>query len=590
MSRNTTLFLLVIALGLGAAIFWQLRQESRGEHIVDVRLFEGVDPARVQTIRIDNIERSTVMRLERDSRGVWYITDPIVYPADAGRVDSLMADVATGRAMPMPEHQWSAEELGFAPPKIVLEVDELTEDGLRTHSVEIGAPDLDRVRVHVRMDGVYYRALRRLYTNLNYSLEEFRSVRAMGIRGDDVVEVHRTGKVLHEIDGEEQDTDFHAYRERTIWRSMGMTEALLDPMDVGVVVFGAAGLKIDRFVEDAPSDLSRYALDDPLVRIELKLGNGAREVLLLSRIGNRPPWFAKLESAPHVFRVEEQSALRLLYPFEAMLDTRFCRVRRGDVDALILTDANRELRLERRESGWVAMDRSDGGAWSQPTAADGHRVEVALAQLEALEVQRFELNTTFPRESARLAVRIEVGGEALGGRLGPLTADVDGIEGRLFQRDKDEVTAIIDPWLAELAESPLADFRSTELLSLVETELRGLRLLRAGRALEYERDGRGIWRAAGESMEAVELLALLDPLLFLRAAEHLAGPGTADAQEPGPSPPISVSFSHDDGREVTFAVHLGKDEGGDTRSEIWFGAARSVARVDDLYQRLSELF
>jgi hypothetical protein len=582
MKLRTTLFLLLLLIGLAAVVKWQLRTEDQ-VHEVDLRLFAGVELEAVRTIRVDNIERSLNVRFERDSAGEWYITDPIRYPARRAVMDLLTQDIATAKALVVSEAEWGEEELGFDPPKIVMEVDEVTEAGVVTTRVEIGAKDLDGVRVNVRVNGRYLRALMRLYTTLSRDLHGFRSRRAISLPLADIVEVHRTGSVLYEIDGEAEDLLTHAFRIGDSWRSTHPFDAQLDPLDIGVLVFGTGGLRIDRFVEDDAVDLSEYALDRPLVEIELVTNASVRETLLLSRIGNSSRWFAMRKGEPFVWAIEPEKAGRLLFPFEGMLERHFMRATRQDVTGVRLTRPGGMIRLDRGLRGWQVAEKRGGGTWSSPSPADPRAVEDLLARLESLEVSRFFVDEPAPPTDWERGVEVEVGGALFGGRLGAAFTDEEGNTGVLFRRDGDDVIGWIDPWLAEAAEMDLDLLRSTHLSTVEEVELSGLTLIRGEQRLAFGRDRRGIWRQEGEDREAVELLMLLDPLLFLRAGEHLGGDGNLND-------PIAVEFRRFNGSTVTFTVGLGTAADGTSRSEIAIGAARSTAKVGDLHAQLVQLF
>ncbi len=584
MKPLNTIVLLLLLLGLGTLIHWQLAKEKGGEVDVDLRLFEGVDVRQVTTMRIDNIERSLNLRLERDVQGEWYLTDPIVYPAARSIVKLLLDDIAGAKMMVVPEEEWGEEELGFAPPKIVLEIDEKTADGLETHRVEIGAKDIDGKRVHVRVDGRYLRALVRLYTTLNRDLHEFRSQRAMHLAPQEIVEVHRTGSVIHEIESEPVDYTTQAFRDGDSWRSTVPFEALLDPLDISVLVMGTAALNVDRFVEDEVVDLADYALDQPLVRIEVVTSSGARETLLLSRRGNSGRWYVKRDGAPHVWTIEPEKAGRLLYPYEQMLERHFMRATRRDVTALTLTRPGSELRLERGARSWTVARKPEGGEWGPALPASWREVEDVLARLEELEVGGFFLDRPIPEAPApggwEWGVRVEAAGRAAGGSIGGACQGAEGQDGVLFRRDGDEVVGWIDPWLAELAGKRLDQLRSTDLLMLDEVELSGLVLSRGEEERSYQRDNRGIWREVGVETEAVELLPLLDPLIFLRASEHLEEPEEL-------VDPISVEFRRFRGDPVSFTVGRGE---GELAARIAIGEGVSVAKVGELHARLVGLF
>lgn len=585
MKLGNTLALLALLLAVGAVVLWQLRSEKEGVHDVDLRLFEGVDVNRVTAIRVDNIRRSLNLRLERDAAGEWYITDPILYPAAPSIVKLLLEDVAGAKMMTVPQAEQGEEELGFDPPDVVLEVDEKTDAGTVTHRVEIGARDLDGTRVNVRVDGRYYRALVRLYTTLNRDLPEFRSLQALSIPPQEVVEVHRTGEVIEAIEQPPVDYETHAFLDGDTWRSTLPYEATLDPLDFSVLLAGTAGLRIDRFVEDEPSDLADYALDHPLVRVEVVARSQERQALLLSRRGNAGAWFLMREGAPHVWRIEDEKAGRILYPFALMLERHFMRVTRRDVEALTLSRPGSEVRVERRGVAWTVAERRGGGEWGVPGAASARAIEDALARLEELEVGGFFVDEPAPPDALAAGwpagVRIEGAGRSWGGGLGGGVEREDGEDAVLFRRDGDEVVGWIDPWLAELARTPLDLLRSTDLSLLVEVELTALSISRGDERRRYERDRRGIWREVGHEEEAVRLLPLLDPLIFLRASEHLATPEEL-------VDPIEVEFTRFQGAPVRFRVGGGGTTAAPA-SRIELGGGVSLAKIADLHERLAGL-
>lgn len=578
MNLRTTLLLLLVALGLGAVVWWQRGQEAADVHLVDERLFEGVDVARVTAIRVDNVYRSYAMRLERDAAGSWYLVDPISYPADEGFVERLLDSIGRDRVMVVRPDEADAEALGFEPPRIVLDVYEDVGGESVRHRVELGAPDLDGKRVHVRKDGRYFRALRTIYTTLDRGFNEFRSQLVMHASGRDVVEVRRSGSYQIELGEPAQDLTFNAFLDGGAWHSVLPRRALLSPRDVGVLVFGALRLQARDFVEDEARDLGRYGLDAPLLRLDLGLDDGATESLLLSRSA-QSPWYAKAPDAPQVWLLEEAHVQRLLYPFEAMLERLFMTTRRGDVTALRLERGDEELRLERGAEDWTLRTRRGDGPWSAPVRADGPRVEDWLGRLETLEVARFLLDEPPGEARGDLAVTVETRYGEFGGRLGeevPGEGDAEPLV--RFQRPDDDLAALMPAWLAELARAPEREFLSLDLLALDEVRTTGLQLTGSAGEARFTRDDRGLWHRAGTSDEARDLLRVLDALLFLKAAEHLAEPvELAD--------PVEVRFERAEGDPVSYRVGLGPD--GATLLEV--GAARARARRTDLHAELTAL-
>jgi len=573
MNAKTTLVLLLVLGLLGGAIFWQ---QDREEGALDLtrRLFEGVETERVVAIRVDNIERAYNLRLERDSSGTWYLTDPIAYPAAPEVVKLLLEDVAGAQVVRTPEAEWGETELGFDPPRVVLSLEERLDDGTsKTSVVELGAPDADSMRVNVRQDGEYYRSLVRLYSTLGQELESFRARRVLTIDPRSVVEITRTGKLLLELGEEPVDTEFVAYLDGFRWFGVQPKRALLSPLDVGIVVVGAARLRVASFVEDEPSDLVRYHLDPPDMRLEFKTVDGSTETLLLGRLGNKPPWFMTRVGAPHVWAVDDSDMERLMYPATEMYDRRFMRVLREDVDGLLLEANGLSLALRRSPTGWTVA-----GGVGEPLVADVRVVDDALARLESLEFERLPEDAAPPFVPAG-TLAIEVAGERLGGAVTePL--ELEGFEGEvvLFRRDGDELVFAADPWMLELARQPLSEFRSKQLIGLSENQLSGLVITATdGTTARFERDRQGLWHRAGQEAEAVALLPLLDALVYLKAASF---------EPPAVELADRLTVRYERFKEEPLELTIGDLN---TASAVRIGGEVSTLQVADLHARLRAL-
>lgn len=573
MSKRTTLLLLVGVALLAFVVHWQQRREAADLGAIDVPLFEGVRVERVVGMRIDHLERSMQLRLERDARGGWFLTDPIQYPANLGLVGVLLDVIGQSRALIVPALERDPHELGFEPPRALFVVEEERDGAIVEHRLEIGHLDPDQKRVNVRKDGRYLRILRKLDTALKNSVNDFRSRRILPIDAEAVVELNRSGRWQPTIQDRPVDLRLNAVRDGASWRALQPHEVALDPLDLGVVLFGAATLEVDLFLDDSPLSLAEHGLEDPELRIELVTASGMREALRLSRGGFGRSWKACREGDPHVFGIAGEEIARLVLPFEELLDRRFLRVLKSEIDALVLECDDARVRVERAPKGWKLA--GPAGALE----ADAERVERILSRLEHQELERFLPDERFPEAAPRRGVYVERAGELSGGRLAP--AGAEGLA--LFQRLGDEIPARVDPWLLELACTRAAELRSLRLIAIEEVQLRALTLTHAGRSLAYLRSEQGRWSRAGSEEEARELLPVLDPLIFLRASEHLppAGSPLVDA--------VEVRMQRRDGSELPFLVALERaSEGG--RAVVEIEGERSLLAVQDLHQRLRSLF
>ena len=100
-------------------------------------------------MRIESLERGYLVDLERDSQGLWYLTEPIEYAADDDLVNTQLRLFAELTGFEVPERD--PARLGVDPPRMVVELREGASDGPVTRRIEIGAPDLDEDYIHVRV-------------------------------------------------------------------------------------------------------------------------------------------------------------------------------------------------------------------------------------------------------------------------------------------------------------------------------------------------------------------------------------------------------------------------------------------------------
>ncbi len=584
MNRGTLLALALLFGLLGGLAWWQLERERSGAFVTEVPLFEDLTRDEIQAFVIDNLERTVQVRFESRG-GEWWIVDPLETRADRGVIERLFEIVEHHQGLVVPAQEADPRALGFEPPRVVLDVVASRAGAPVSQRIELGRRDLGERGVFARVRGRIVRTLTSLDTQLDKNVEDYRSRRVLELAAESVVEVHRVGRFQPALEVEPIDQSLSALREGASWRLMRPYEALLDPLAVAVLVSGAARLHVERFVEDLPPDLGRYGLDRPQVSIEIVDSLGRRNTLHLARRGFEGDWFATREDRRAVWVVAQEDVAPLFLPVETMFDSLILRLAREEIDGLRLESPERELHLARTPRGWTVSARGAGEpSFGAPRAADAQRVEALLARLEGAELEAFLPGLPFPEDAPRLAVLVEARGHTFGGRLGPEAPDLEGRPGRLFQRHGDEVLALVGTWCEDLARTPLEALLDPRLVAIEEIYLAALRLEAEGVGVRFVRDERGHWRREGAQGEALELLPLLDPLLFLRAAEHLDAGSAAPLERP-----LTVVFERTDGDEQRYTLGLGAGPDGAPRGEVLLGEVRAVLRERDLHRRLLEL-
>jgi hypothetical protein len=465
--------------------------------------------------------------------------------------------------------------VGLSPPRAELTLTELVDGEELRHRLLVGDPDPTGNRIYALQEGVMVLTSRNLLSTLDKEFTEFRSRRISEIDPAKVLEVHRTGRVQHGLDDEPYGLELSAWREGASWRSLRPVAAALDPMDISLVSVGAGRLSFDVYVEEPDADLSVYGLAKPEVRIEIKGPGGASEVMSLGRPAVGGSWFCQREGTNDVYRLGDRDAVLLTFPFEAMIDRRLVRVAPSEVKAIRLERPGGVVRLAREGDGWVVSE-----AGEVPVPAEALTVRTLMAWIAEAELARFDEGVSAPTSLGfDRALVLEVKGGELGGTVGASApSDVGNVV--WYRRFGDEVTGRLDEEVVGWIDRPVGAWWSLSLLELDELKVKALVLTRGDEELRFSRGPRGRWRD-GRGREVSELLPWLDPLLFLRATDRVAGAGAGPLEEE-----LGVRFELESEEARAFVV--GRGDGG--RTECTIGPVRAVLLRSDLHEGLLSLF
>jgi hypothetical protein len=122
---------------------------------------------------------------------------------------------------------------------------------------------------------------------------------------------------------------------------------------------------------------------------------------------------------------------------------------------------------------------------------------------------------------------------------------------------------------------------SNSIVEITELDAVALVLKRGSAEVSFERDRQGVWVRKGRVDAARELVKVLDPLLFLRATEHL-GAASGPLEDP-----IEVHWTLNAARKDLVIGILAKDGARQVVSD--FEGRRSVLKRQDLHDLLAGL-
>jgi hypothetical protein len=589
MNQRSSLLLLLIVLGLGGLVYWQTESEGRGDYDMAEPLFAGVDWSRVHAIRTDNLERSVHVKLERDARGVWFITDPIAYPAEDSVIRNLLEYLQSNWATDVPSAEIEEARKGFDPPRIALTVYEQLESGSELqHRIEIGALDIDGSRMYVRRsadqasgdDAPIWRTVRNLDTLLQRHVDEFRSKSIFRLAIPELIEYRRDGYQVVE-DGSVA-LHLNAEQRGRHWWMSRPQRAQIDPQIIAILLANTASISVDSFSAEDDSDLARFGLDAPSFFVELGDRLGNKQTVHFGQPELHSAWFCKRDDLPYVWRLPDGKAFNLMMPGKELYDSVLMRAFRQDIRTIEFFGREQHMRLtQAQQDRWTVAQRApDAEQWGQEFQADARQVESILTTLEQTRIdhdQSDELGLELIPDDGLRGVWVQLDEDRQGGRIGDSVVTPAGSAAFAFRRDGESIVSLVPAALEALLHTPARDLHSLYVLNLEENQLSRLTFSHDGKTREFRRTTKSIWQYVDLEAEATELVPYLDKIFFLRAERHLA-----DSDETLLEPVTLDVLARQ--KEMSVSLVIGKNAAGEVVAEI--DGRRSVLRDQDLHALL----
>lgn len=448
MNRKTTSWLLVVALGLFAFIWFVERDMITSGEVADRRdrLLPRLVRDRVTEIAIERGDERIELRRAaaegEDDEPKWSLAEPVEADADADAVAALLGALEWAE----PEQRLedvSAEDrrrFGLESPHLVVRFEVANE----TQSLRLGGEASTGAGYYAALDedGAAFVVGRDVYEAIDHDASHFRSKAVFGgeLPDPSTLSVEGPGGVFSAAQGDRG----YSLTAPVAMRARGSKiDAAIDAL---------RGLEATRFVAEALGDAPGNGLDEPYLRVKLELeGADPKELRVgapcAEQEGER---HARLDDGPVVCIGETAIAPLLVDPLE-LRDLRPVTARDLDVKGLVLERGGERIEV-REDDGELEYTLRRGGREREGSTSEEafHRWLRAMRAAEATSVVALEggsakrLGLERPRATLRLRLRGEEDGEEVL-RIGAVSAD------GLYVQRGDEPNALVLPAAADAA-------------------------------------------------------------------------------------------------------------------------------------------
>ncbi len=512
---------LAIAVGLFAFIFFYQRHAGK-QGSEPVRVLPNLKAAAVTSLQVQNgkdalrTPHSEFLRADR-TNGIWQLTEPVVYPAQAASIDKLLTELA--RLEPAPyitaremRNQPKADEAyGFSAPQASIVIEQPEHP---THLL-IGAktPPGDQVYLQiVGVDGAYIVDADFL-KYIPRTADEWRDTTLIDLKSlaFDHLAVTNGAKVF-EIRREATNQPWHMIYPLPARANQAKAEESLQLLE---------GVRIRQFVTDDPkADLETFGLQPP--ELELALGQGTNTGIRL-QFGKSPTNDTRLVYARRLgLNAIVAVSKDLLAPWYASVnDFR---------DPLLATWTAPVAVIDVRSPDSFTLQRQTNGTWRvvpQGFPADGGLVKELLAALSTLPIVEFTKDVAIapdlPTYGLASPLRQYILKSAATNSSGSSNAIIAELSfgtnqaDKVFARRADEPGFVYAVRLADFQRLPAAGWQMRErrIWNLSTNDIAGATLRQQGRERKLIRNGPHNWSLALGSQGTLEDLAVEEAVIGL---------------------------------------------------------------------------
>ena len=487
--------------------------------------------------------------LERDADGGgWMQTDPVVWPADAPRLDRLADDVADLRYFRKLAADAKPASYGLSPAKATLTI----RAGESEHTVALGRTGAAG-RAFAQVDGgdaIYVVNPDLHEQTLDASVNDLRRRSLV-----DLPQSH-VRRVTLSVD----DKPIAVAQRDGRWTFAEGASGRVDQDAIESVISAFAAARVGDFVADQPVDLARYGLAEPATVLTVQTADpdapASDEATHRLAIGSPhdfagESYNAMLDDTPVVFTLPKASVEAIKVTVDKLRDPRLVTAVRSEV---------RGITIERPEHSAIQIQFSEG-RWVFGENDPGYGVEqAAVSGLmdQLLGARASSFSEAFDAASLVATVRLTVANEPDPEVLRLAQPDAD--QPLQARRGDETVTYLIDRSALSKLFDPALAYRDRKVWELHADDLASIKVVHAGPdgvRHELVRDENGDWKTEGLDVAAVD--RLVSAVAPLRAESW-------STQPPPDAFDVTVTVTTKDGQshavELASEQLLGRTEAG----------------------------
>jgi hypothetical protein len=350
MIKRTTLFILLGAIALGAAVYyfdWKRGRKEAEKPADDVTKPAFTIPAGAEIVSIvlsrPQVAGESAIHFEKQN-GIWQITSPIQTGADQHALQSIVEGIGTARIETTePGSPDRLKVYGLDPPTISLEFK--LQNGSQ-HTLNLGNKDFTNSSVYAIVDGAKDVAL------LPPSLR---------IQTDVPIENLRDHDVLHIVAGEvtafalkNSSGQIEAKKDKAEWAfTKPASGSLADDSSVSALLNALVNAKMATITAESSDNLGKYGLTVPAITFTATEDNGKSMSLFVGK-KDGDGFFAKDSSRPMIFRISESLHKSLGESYGDLRDRKLVHLSESDYGRAEVHNANGTIILTpKSDQDWI---------------------------------------------------------------------------------------------------------------------------------------------------------------------------------------------------------------------------------------------